>query len=205
MPRSFLDRASVVLMALGAVGSGTLTRRMRGDIGLQNQLATPLWITVLIVFYVLTLSALFVWGWSSKRRPWLLAVIVTTVLNIAMLFLATSVGWLGGTAFRPSSSLQLLVYGAAFVWLVAVPLACYRWMALRFSRLWALLGYLGWVAFLSLVTIPVEHGWLAAGTYVFGHGYTMSTDILWGVLMYAVALGLFLLIERCRKVNPCSD
>jgi hypothetical protein len=202
MSRSFPDAALVALIVLGAVGSGTLANRMRGDIRLQTQVATPVWITVLIVFDVLTLLALFVWGWSSKRRPWLLAVVVTSVLNIAMLLLATRVGWLGGTAFRPSPSLQLLVYGVDLVWFVAVPLACYRWLALRFSRLWALLGYWGWVAVFSLATIPVEQRFLAAGTYVFGHGYTMSIDILWGVLMYAVALGLFLLIQRWQKSEP---
>jgi hypothetical protein len=171
---------------------------MRSDVGLQYQLATPVWTTTLIFFDVLTLSALLLWGWSRKRRPWLLAVIVTSVLNIAMVLLATTVGWLGGTAFRPSPSLQLLVYGPYLVWFVAVPLAGYRWLALRFPTV-ALLVYTGWVAFLSVATIPVEHGYLAAGTYVFGHGYTMTTDILWGVLMYGVALGLFVLFQRWQN------
>jgi hypothetical protein len=196
MSRSFLDKALVVLMVLGAVGTGTLANRMRGNVVLQNQVANPVWTAILIFFDVLTLSALLLWGWSGKRRPWLLAVIVTSVLNIAMLLLATSVGWLGGTAFRPSPSLQLLVYGVDLVWFVAVPLAGYRWLALRFSQLCALLAYWGWVAIFSLATIPVEQRFLASGTYVLGHGYTMTTDILWGVLMYAVALGLFLPIQR---------
>ena len=198
MSRPFLDKVFVVLIGLGAVGISILTNRLRSDVGLQNQLATPFWTTILLIFDVLTLSALFLWGWSGKRRPWLWAVIVTSVLNTAILLLATSVGWLGGTAFRPSPSLQLLVYGADFVWFVAVPLAGYRWLALRFPTV-ALLAYTGWVAFFSLATIPVEQGLFAAGIYVFGHGYTMTTDILWGVLMSGVALGLLLLLEQWQN------
>lgn len=197
MSRSRLDRVLVVLIGLGAVGISTLTNRTRGDVGLQNQLASPLWMSILLLFDVLTLSALLLWGWSGRRRPWLWAVIVTSVLNIALLLLATRVGWLGGTAFRPSPALQLLVYGVDFVWFVAVPLAGYRWLALRLPAV-ALLAYTGWVVFFSVATIPVEQGLLAAGIYVFGHGYTMITDILWGVLMSAVALGLFLLQDARR-------
>jgi hypothetical protein len=182
-------------MGLGAVGISILTNRMRGDIGLQHQLTTLVWTAILVIFDLLTLSALLVWGWSGKRRPWLWAVIVTSVIDIIMLLLATSVGWLGGTAFRPSPSLQLLVYGVDFIWIVAVPLAGYRWLALRFPAV-ALLAYTGWVVFFSVATVPVERGLLAAGIYVFGYGYTMTTDILWGVLMYGVALGLLLLLER---------
>ena len=198
MSRPFLDKVFVVLIGLGAVGISILTNRLRSDVGLQNQLATPVWTTVLLIFDVLTLSALFLWGWSGKRRPWLWAVIVTSVLNTAILLLATSVGWLGGTAFRPSPALQLLVYGVDFVWFVAAPLAGYRWLALRFPTV-ALLAYAGWVAFFSLATIPVEQGLFAAGIYVFGHGYTMTTDILWGVLMSGVALGLLLLLEQWQN------
>jgi hypothetical protein len=168
---------------------------MRSDTGLQNQLASPVWTAILTVFDLLTLSALLVWGWSGKRRSWLWAVIVTSVIDIIMLLLATSVGWLGGTAFRPSPSLQLLVYGVDFVWFIAIPLAGYRWLALHYSAI-ALLVYTGWVPFFSVATVPVERDLLAAGIYVFGHGYTMTTDIMWGALMYGVALGLLLLLER---------
>jgi hypothetical protein len=180
------------------VGIGILTNRMRSDIGLQNQLATSVWTTILIIFDLLTLSALFVWGWPVKRRSWLWAVIVTSVINIIMLLLAISAGWLGGTAFRPSPSLQLLVYGVDFVWFIAIPLAGYRWLTPRFPAM-ALLAYIGWVLFFSVATVPVERDLLAAGIYMFGHGYTMATDILWGVLMYGVALGLLLLLERRQR------
>jgi succinate dehydrogenase hydrophobic anchor subunit len=192
MFRPVSDRVLGLLIALGAVGISILTNRMRSDIDLQNQLATPVWTTILVIFDLLTLSALLVWGWSGKRRPWLWAVIITSVINITMLLLATSAGWLGGTAFHPSPSLQLLVYGVDFVWFVAVPLAGYRWLALRFPGV-ALVAYTGWVVFFSVATVPVERGLLAAGVYIFGHGYTMTTDILWGVLMYGIALGLLLL------------
>jgi hypothetical protein len=177
------------------VGIGILTNRMRSDAGLQNQLATPVWTAILIIFDLLTLSALLMWGWPGKRRSWLWAVIVTSVINIIMLLLATGAGWLGGTAFRPSPSLQLLVYGVDFVWFIAIPLASYRWLALRYPAI-ALLVYTGWVVFFSVASVPVERDLLAAGIYVFGHGYSMTTDILWGVLMYGVALGLLLLLER---------
>jgi hypothetical protein len=171
---------------------------MRSDASLQHQLATPLWTILVIIFDVLTLSALLIWGWSGRRRPWLWAVLVTSVLNIATLVLATRVGWLGGTAFRPAPAQQLLVYGVDFVWFVAVPLAGYRWLALRLPTV-ALLAYPGWVALFSLATIPVEQGLLASGTYVFGHGYSIPTDILWGVLMCGVALGVFLVLERWQN------
>jgi hypothetical protein len=114
MSRSLFDKVFVVLIGLGAVGISLLTNRMRSDVGLQNQLATPGWTTIVLLFDVLTLSALLVWGWSGTRRPWLWAVLVTSVLNLATLLLATRVGWLGGTAFRPSPALQLLVYGVDF-------------------------------------------------------------------------------------------
>jgi hypothetical protein len=195
MSRSVLDRGLVGLMGLGAVVISILTNRLRSNAGLQHQLATPFWPTSLIGFDVLTLSALLAWGWLGTRRPWLWTVLVTSALNIATLLLATRVGWLGGTAFCPAPALQLLVYGVDFVWFVAVPLAGYRWLALRLPTV-ALLAYTGWVAFFSLATIPVEQGLLATGTYVFGHGYSMTTDILWGVLMCGVALGVFLLLDR---------
>jgi hypothetical protein len=93
------------------------------------------------------------------------------------------------------------VYGADFVWFVAGPLAGYCWLARR-SPTAAWLAYLGWVAFFSLATIPAEQGLFAAGAYVFGHGYTITADILWGVLMYGVALGLFLLLNARSAHSP---
>ena len=195
MSTSFLSKLSVMLIGIGTVVIGTLTNRMRGDVRLQDQLATPTGMALLIIFDVITFAALISWGWLPRRRAVLWAVIVTSALNVGTLLLANSLGWLGGTAFRPSPELQLLVYGADLVWLVAVPLAGYRWLAQRFPTV-ALLAYVAWVAIFSLATIPVEQGFLAAGTYVFGHGYTMGTDILWGVLMYAVALGSFLVLEH---------
>lgn len=194
---SLRSKLSVVLMGLLTVVSGALTNRMRSDVRLQDHLATSTGIALLILFDGITLAALLSWGWPRPRRALLWAVLVTSTLNICVLVLANRLGWVGGTAFHPSLALQLLVYGAAFLWLVAVPLAGYSWLAQRFPIV-ALLVYVGWVAVFSLATIPVEQGFLAAGTYVFGHGYTLGTDLLWGALPYAMALGLFLVLEHRR-------
>ena len=54
---------SVILMGIGAVVIGVMNNRMRGDVRLQDQLATPTGIAALLLFDVITFAALLCWGW----------------------------------------------------------------------------------------------------------------------------------------------
>jgi hypothetical protein len=72
----------------------------------------------------------------------------------------------------------------------------------RLSRALALGVYLGWVAIFSALTVPAEHVLLANGGYVMGHGYTIFWDVLWGIALYLIALGLYLALDHHSAPIP---
>ena len=89
---------------------------------------------------------------SRNWRALLIASGVTTALNLGVLMVADSVGWLGGIAFRPSVAERTLIYGPAILCFIALPLAIYRWLR-AMSECVAVVTYLAMVAAFSLVSI----------------------------------------------------
>lgn len=69
-------------------------------------------------------------------------------------------------------------------------------MIARRSKVLALAVYLGWVAIFSALSVPAERALLATGSYVMRHGYTIFWDVLWGIVLYLVGLGLYLVLDR---------
>ena len=183
--------------------AGSVMSRFRGDEQFQDTLATPLGTLALCVLATVTIASLLAWNHARPNRPFSIALLVTTALNLAALLMVVQVGWLSGTAFRSPLAQQLLVYGPGFVAFTGVPLGIYRWVAAR-SRVLALLVYGGWVLAVSVATVPTLHTFLARGVYVFGHGYDMAWDVGWGIAQYAIALALYEVLARRHNARSAK-
>lgn len=195
------DRAAVVVIIMGSLTAWGLSNRMRSGLRLQDLLAGPLGMMALPILVSATLGAVIYWGWPRQRRPYLWSVLVSGTLSTAMLVYANWAGLLSGTTFRPALWVQCCVYGLAMTGLVALSLGAYRLLA-RYSKVLALAVYLGWVAIFSALSIPALRALLATGAYVMSHGYTIFWDVLWGILLYLVGLGLYLTLDRRLMPTP---
>jgi hypothetical protein len=180
--------------------------RFRADAATQDFLARPLGMLVAAAIAGSTLVTLVVWNWPQEHRALLWAVIVTSVLDMALLLLAERLRWLGGLAVRPGVGLQIMVYGPGFIAFVAIPLGLYRWIARRSAKA-ALLVYLGIVVAISVASVPVEEEWLRSGIYAFDGGYSIAWDVTWGVAQFLFALALYhgLQLRHTRLGAPNLD
>jgi hypothetical protein len=84
---------------------------------------------------------------------------------------------------------------------LALNLGAYRLLA-RWSTVLALAVYWGWVAIFSALSVPAERALLATGGYVMRHGYTIFWDVLWGIVLYLIGLGLYLILDLCPVPTP---
>lgn len=195
------DRTAAVVIVAGSLTAWALTNRMRSGLHLQDLLAGPFGMVALPILVGATLGAVIYWGWPRQRRAYLWSVLVTGALSMGVLVYANRVGWLGGTTFRPALWVQGCVYGLAMTGIVALTLGAYRLLARR-SKILALAVYLGWVAMFSVLSVPALRGFLATGAYVMRHGYTIFWDVLWGILLHLVGLGLYLALDRRAMPIP---
>lgn len=195
------DRAAAAVMTVGFVAVWALTNRLRTRVWLQDLLAGSVGRVVLPIAAATVLGALFYWAWPRQRRAYLWSVLVSGTLSMGTMFYAERVGWLAGTTFRPPVWFQCCVYGLAVMGMVALNLGLYRLLA-RVSKILALAVYLGWVAIFSALTVPAEHVLLANGGYVMSHGYTIFWDVLWGIVLYLIGLGLYLALDRRSAPIP---
>jgi len=191
IPRVAFVLAMLVLTAVAP--------RFRESTSLQDFMAGPPGLFVAVFIAASTVGTLIWWNWSRERRPFVVAVLVTSVLETGPLFYGQHVGWLGGIAFRSSVALQLLIYGPALIGVLAVPLGVYRWIAGR-SRKGALIVFFAIVAAVSIASVPVEQDWLKRGVYAFDNGYSIAADVFWGAAQYLFGLGLYELL-RWRAVR----
>lgn len=189
------ERAGRIGFVISALALWAMVPRFRADPAAQDLIAQPAGIVLSVVIAAALLLSLAAWNISESRRPFLWSVLITATLDTALLMVAEHVGWLGGIAFRPSLALQVVVYGAAFVGFVAVPLAIYRVLARR-RMAYGLAAYAAIVIALSVATFPVEQDWLEKGIYVFDHGYSIAWDTTWGAAQFLLAL---LIYEGLRR------
>jgi hypothetical protein len=178
-----------VLVVAGSLAALALSNRLRILPALQDWLATATGAVVLGVLDVVTVGAIVYWGATPERRAYPWAVLTSGGASTAMLVCANAVGWLGGTAFRPAIGVQCAVYGLAMTGMVALWLLVFRALGRRSTRL-AFGVYLGWVVVFSAASIPVLQLFSATGVYVMQKGYTIFWDVLWGIVLHLVALGI---------------
>ena len=72
----------------------------------------------------------------------------------------------------------------------ALALGLYRFLEPH-SRAVALVGYGGWITIFTVGGVVAVRHFVDDGTYDLGHGYTVFWDATWGVLMYALALAVY--------------
>lgn len=194
-------RGRAAPFAIVAIALWWLVPRFRADTAVQDSLATPGGLVLSAILATATVGTLVLWNWPAERRPFLWAVLVTTVLDTVLVVIAEQLHWLGGTVVRPNTLLEVMIYGAAFVAFAGVPLGIYRWIS-GFSKIAALAVYIGIVIALSAASVPVLKDWLQRGIYVFDHGYSIAWDVAWGAAQWLVALGLY---EALRLRRDASE
>ena len=180
-----------ILVGACPIAAAALRRRMRYDAAVQDFMASPVGIVLILIVWVA--FALGVRGWTRghrERQVFLLSAAAGAALIMAVVAFANVYGWMGGMVVRAPLAIQMLVYGLHVLALVLLPLAAYRLAALRWP-VGALLGYLGWVVVFSAISVPAENAFLAQGIVSYQNGYSMREDILWGAVMYLLALSIY--------------
>ena len=148
---------------------------------------------VVALIAVMTTGALVLWAQqngSAERKAFVTAILVAA--GVAMLFhaLAQALGWWSGLFFQAPLFVLTLLTGLQALALFALFLLAYRWLASRRPRL-ALLLYAVLLLLLIAGTIVGDQAFLRSGMYVFQAGYSIQTDVLYGVVIFCLPLLLY--------------
>jgi hypothetical protein len=92
-----------------------------------------------------------------------------------------------------------LLTGLQALALFALFLLAYRWLAVRWPRL-ALLAYGLLVLLVIAGTLVGDQSFLRSGMYVFQGGYTIETDVVYGVVIFCLPLVLYHIIRQRQRV-----
>lgn len=165
--------------------------RMRHDLAFQDFMSSFPGVALMLLLWTATLIGVERWSRADRERQvFVISAAGGTALIVTVVVLANVYGWFAGTLVRPSPLIQLLVFTPHIAALVVFPLAAYRRLSLRWP-LAALAGYLIWVVIFSVISVPAEEHFIKEGIVRYQNGYTMREDILWGALMYLLALSLY--------------
>lgn len=116
---------------------------------------------------------------------------MAVILNV----LAPTVGWWGGRVFEGPLFPLALLTGLRAIFLFALLLLLYRWLAAR--RRWlALLIYILILVALVPATIIGDPILLRSGVLTFGAGYTIWHDVFLGEVSFALPLTFYELFRR---------
>lgn len=85
---------------------------------------------------------------------------------------------------------QTFVYGLSLTGSVALVLAGYRAVAVRRKRL-AVTAYVGLLILVAVLTVVADRALLDSGVYRFEGGYTIATDVCYGLGLYLLPLLLY--------------
>jgi hypothetical protein len=197
---SFRRRMWTAAAVVSFLTGGRFVNVFRSTPKVQDLVAHPLGTIGIALAAMVMVGALIHWGRRSENRPVAMVTLLCTAINTAILALANHYAWFGGTVVRPPLHVQMLVYGMAFLGLTLPPLLLYRRLESR-SPILALIAYLAFVVAFSAASAPVERDFVAKGVYVFSPGYTMATDILWGVAWYLFALSVYQTLMRTGRLD----
>lgn len=156
---------------------------------------------------LVTIAALVLWaqqGGCADRKAFVAAILVAG--GVAMLFhaLAQTLGWWEGLFFQAPLFVLALLTGLQALALLALFLLAYRWLAVRWPRL-AVLAYGLLVLLVIAGTIVGDQSFLRSGTYVFQGGYTIQTDVIYGVVIFCLPLVLYHLIRHRQRVASAKS
>lgn len=180
-----------ILVGACPVVAAIVGRRMRYDPSSQDFLASAPGICLLVLLWLGFATGVHGWTRGHRERQIFLA---STAAGAGLIMVVVAFGnvygWMGGIVTRSPFFIQLLVYGLHVFAMVLIPLAAYR----RAAFCWpigALIGYLTWVGIFSWISVPAERSFIAQGIVIYQNGYTMREDILWGAVMYLLALCIY--------------
>ena len=199
-----------LLGALATCGlvSGYVADALNGAIPSFHQVLQLPAVGVLVILITLvTISALLLWarqGGSSDRKAFVAALLVAA--GVAMLFhaLAQALGWWGGLFFQAPLFILAPLTGLQALALFALFLLAYRWLAVRWPRL-ALVAYGVLVLLVMAGTLVGDQSLLRSGMYVFQGGYTIQTDVVYGVVIFCLPLVLYSLIRHRQRVASAKS
>lgn len=178
-------------------------RLLRDDGRFQALCSRPLAILAALALALAANGALVAWH-RRRREPtsWALTVatVATAPLWCAFQALAPTVGWWSGTAFRSSRWSQAIIYGISLEGTVLAYLALYRWAGSK-HRLAAVGCYALLLVLSVLGTIYGDRFMLARGTFIFGGGYTIVSDVIYCLCLYLLPLALY---EWLRRTPPAA-
>jgi hypothetical protein len=187
-------RGCALSASVGFVVGEVLTNRIRVDVAAQRLVERPAVMVAVVALVAATVSAMICWARRSPsvdRWAYLTAVLVTGGLAAGFQAAAAAVGWFSGTAFKPPLAIQALVYGLSLTGSVALVLGGYRLGAARRKRL-ALTAYAGLLVVAVTITVVADRALLDSGVYRFERGYTIATDVCYGIALYLLPLLLYL-------------
>jgi len=189
---------------LGAIATfglavGYLADALEGTIPSFHQgLQQPASIVLVSIITLVTSAALLLWAQqagSADRKAFVAAILVAGGVTMLFHALAQAVGWWSGVFFQAPLFVLALLTGLQAIALFALFLLAYRWLAVRWPRL-ALLAYGLLVLLVITGTIVGDQFLLASGIYVFQGGYTIGTDVVYGVVIFCLPLLLYHLIRQ---------
>jgi hypothetical protein len=165
---------------------------------LRNSVADIL----LVVVAVVTMVSLASWARQPghrERQAFVAAITSVGLLAVVLNVVAPAVGWWGGRAFEGPLFPLALLTGLRAIFLFALLLLLYRWLAVRRRWLAFLIYFLILIALIPGVMIgdPIL---LRSGVLTFGAGYTMWHDVVLGDVVFALPLIFYELFRRYLRV-----
>ncbi len=97
-----------------------------------------------------------------------------------------------------------LLTGLQAIALFALFLLVYRWLAVRWPRL-ALLAYGLLVLLVIAGTLVGDQSFLRSGMYVFQGGYSIQTDVVYGVVIFCLPLVLYHIIRQSQRMSSAKS
>jgi hypothetical protein len=157
---------------------------------------------IVTLITLVTTATLVLWaqqGRSGDCKAFVAAILVAA--GGAMLFhaLAQALGWWSDLFFQAPLFVLALLTGLQALAFFALFLLAYRWLAVRWPRL-ALSAYSLLVLLVMAGTLVGDQAFLRSGMYVFQGGYTIETDVIYGVVIFCLPLLLYHLIRQRWRV-----
>ncbi|MFY9611075.1 MAG: hypothetical protein WAU45_20995 [Blastocatellia bacterium] len=171
----------------------------------QRLLQVPA-VDILVVALALgTVASLALWARQAghpERRAFVAVIITAGGVAVILNVLAPTAGWWGGRVFEAPLFPLALLTGLRAMFLIALLLLLYRWLAAR-NKWLALLIYLLILVALIPAVIIVDPILLRSDVLEFGAGYTIWHDVVVGEVAFALTLILYELFHRYLHLPTC--
>ena len=167
----------------------------------QRLLQNPVADMLVVALAMTTMVSLALWARQPghrERQAFVAAITTVGLLAVVLNVVAPTVGWWGGRVFGPLFPLALLT-GLRAIFLFALLLLLYRWLAAHRRWLALLIYFLILVALIPALIIgdPIL---LRSGALTFGAGYTIWHDVVLGEVAFALPLIFYEFFRRYLRV-----